>query len=167
MSIHIPKKFVNEFTLQNICNKKIQRNVKLYLFGLQWCLNMYRTGEYTYTKFIFSGDSLHPILIHLMIELNKYYEIDKLLPDDFTCNEIIPSEIYPAIVMPYSHIDLVDKKYHNLLNTKLKYIYDEEKCHLCNKIKDDKEQYNEHKKIHNIDNPKQYLDNIIELLQSV
>jgi len=159
LSMKLPKQFHKSYSLGELYSK----DIKQYLVGLQWCLKMYENGKYNYPQYLYSGQSLHPTCIHLHIDINKLFDIQPILPKDFYDDfdaDFIPSEIYPALVMPYASKELVPEKYHDVIENKLKYMYDEELCTACTKLKS-------HKDEHNIKHPKKYLDDIIKCLKNV
>lgn len=89
----------------------------------------------------------------------------------------IPSDIYTVIVLPYSAKFLIPQKFHKLLDTKLKYLYDEENCQLCRNYrkhyscKEDNcryplKDYIIHRKTHVIPDAKEYIDNIVKIISN-
>jgi 5'-3' exonuclease len=105
--------------------------VESYLQGLLWCLNIYNTGicnDYSYSYI--GCKPVHPyeLYFYLFAETIKY-EIKTTPP--------IKSEIYTLLIMPLSAKHLIQKKYHNLMDNELKYIYEAENCTNCKKLKDD------------------------------
>lgn len=165
LSQKVPEK-KSDTSLINICDA----NVKNYVNGIHWCMALYSSGEYITYDYMYSGGSIHPMCILLYLVSHNIKTIG-LKSQSYTK---IPSNIYPVIVMPYFAKDLIPKKYHSLINGKLKYMYDEEFCDQCKKFKEhynstetDNEysanKYIEHRKTHAINDPKQYIDNIVSI----
>lgn len=112
----IPKRY-DDIELKDICN----RNIYEYLYGLQWCLKLYSTGEYMSYDYIYVGESIHPMALFLYL-VGKLEEKIEFPIEKY---EKIPSDIYTILVTPYSMKYLIPKKYHQIVETKLKYIYDD------------------------------------------
>lgn len=164
-----PKQF-NNVQLRDICDY----NINDYLVGIRWCMSLYSTGNYASYDYIYSGKSMHPTSIVLYIQLNEINKIDLVK----TPCEKIPSELYTILVLPSSAKYLIPKKYHELLETDLKYIYDEEHCKKCAKFRDHfdcadedcaytMKEYMKHKKIHIIKDPKKYIDDIVAKIKQI
>lgn len=164
-----PKQF-NNVQLKDICDS----NLKDYLSGIRWCMSLYSTGNYASYDYIYSGKSMHPTSIVLYIQLNNIKQIDLIKS---SC-EKIPSGLYTILVLPSSAKYLIPKKYHELLETDLKYIYEEEYCKKCAKFRDhfdcadedcayNMKEYIKHKKIHTIQNPKKYIDDIVSKIKTL
>lgn len=177
--VHYQSVSVNEY-----CNE----NISTYLEGIQWCVSLYESGNYPTYDYIYNGISIHPMSIVLHIIIGRMQNI-KIRKSD--C-EKIQSDMCAAIVIPLSNRDLVPKKYHDILDNKLKYIYDEELCKKCKKYKNIihkydssdvhdkntfshngetigviKHNYIKHRKHHDIDNPREYITNIVQELKKI
>ena len=99
----------------------MDNNIQKYLFGLEWCLKLYSTGKFIAYDYVYTGISLHPLSLLMCLNLGKLF-------NKISTIKKIPSEIYPVVVLPYHAKELIPKKYHHIMDTKLKYIYDEEFC---------------------------------------
>lgn len=162
------KQFSLNIKLRDICDPHVSE----YIFGIQWCISLYESGDYPTYDYIYSGNSIHPASILLYILLNNKMSIDIQKQQ---C-EKIPSKLYPILVLPYSAKHLIPNKYHSLLDNELNYMYDEEFCKKCAKFRDhldcDDENckypmkyYILHRREHIVLNPKKYIDNILEKLR--
>lgn len=163
---HIPK----QFRLIRM-NEIDDANIHKYLYGLQWCLSLYTTGNYLSYDYLFDDVSIHPAAINYYLQMRKIMDI----PTIKMVNTPIQMEIYTIIVLPYIAKSLIPQKYHTLLDNELKYLYDEEVCRLCKKyrkhyncqeenckypIKD----YIAHRKMHNVPDAKKYIDDIVKII---
>lgn len=182
----IPFHFNNKINLNTLQWKHIQK----YLQGLIWCLDLYSTGECHVYDYIYSGFNIHPLAILYYLEINHITRIDTLTS---TCVPI-KDTIYAIIVTPKKAKNLILHKYHHLMDTKLKFLYDEENCQKCEKLrkkhgdilrkyiameKDDslkettkhlltkcmKRQVN-HKKLHEIKHPKKFINESVKIISS-
>ena len=103
----------------------------LYLEGILWCVNMYRTGICPKYDYIYeTGNSPHPyeLLFHVCSEKNNI----KCIKTDF---KPIPSYIYPLVVMPRKASYLLNKKQQDLMTNDLNYLYEREECIKCHNLK--------------------------------
>ena len=99
---------------------------KSYLEGILWCLKMYQTGKCPQYNYSYIGKiAPHPyeLLFHLHAEKEITLKESNYQP--------IPAEIYSLIIMPKNASYLIPKKYHNLMNHELKYLYEMEECVKC------------------------------------
>ncbi len=127
------KKFLHNVysNLPNSC-KKVTLNTydeyrsQTYLEGLLWCLKMYQQGFCPQYDYAYSCISPHPyeLLFHIFSEKEQICLKKSNFPP-------IPSKVYPLIVMPKKAAYLIPKKYHNLMNNELKYLYEMEECNIC------------------------------------
>lgn len=104
-----------------------QQRAQLYLEGLLWGLNMYKTGQCSKYDYLYEEKtSPHPyeLLFHILAEPNNIN-----IPSSET--KPIDVLIYPLIILPKKADYLMKKEYHNLMETKLKYLYDAEMCNEC------------------------------------
>lgn len=145
-------------SLQDTCDP----NIETYLIGIQWCISLYFSGDPTY-DYIYNGDSIHPMC--LILHINNMKKI--IVPELETPK--ISSDIYPVIVLPYCAKDLIPKKFYNLIETKLQFMYEEEFCQKCNAYRENKEtslvKCIDHKKTHDINNPQKYIRKIIKIIK--
>jgi len=150
-------------------------HVKDYLYGLSWCIHLYATGNYLDYDYLYFGESIHPMSIIVYLMKNGFDNI-KL---EQQINHPIPSEIYPVLVLPYSAKTLIPKKYHFIIDKKLMFMYDEEFCSECVKFRNSirlpvgnvpnnysMKKYILHRKTHCVDDPKNYIDNIVQILNT-
>lgn len=108
-----------------------EKKVVNYLEGLLWCLNMYNTGECSKYDYIYEyKNSPTPADILHYLQRNKL-----LITLPISKTKPINANIYTLFVMPYRAKKLIPKKYHNLVDNELNYLYDIEKCEKCLKFK--------------------------------
>ena len=136
----INKTFIIEFMTNviNLLPKQFKKHnldkyneqfTKNYLEGLLWCTNMYATGvcpayDYICTIPICPQDILH------------FFNTSELKIKVPTSDiKAIEYDIYPLLVMPKKAKNLIPKKYHKLMDFELNYLYKEEECEKCNKLK--------------------------------
>jgi hypothetical protein len=158
-------------------------NVKNYFNGLQWCLQLYISGNYPTYNYICKSETIHPMCLFLFLQNYKNHSSSSSLIN-YEKYEPISSEQYPLFVMPYSHLDFVNEKFHHIINKKLMFMYDEEFCKKCSKyknkikqneqnkknntlIKKIKKNYIIHKKTHIIHNPIKYIDTIRNIIKNI
>jgi len=107
--------------------------IKSYLDGLLWCLDMYQTGKCQMYDYIYKGQySISPCDLYFFLSkknINKTIEIPK------SNTKPLEAAYYPLLVMPLKARSLIPKKYQNLIDTDLKYLYEEELCKMCNILK--------------------------------
>lgn len=117
----VPKSQKN-ISLKNINFKKI----KLYLEGILWCLQMYKTGicpKYDYIYNYKTTPNLHEILYFLNIETICVPKSD---------TQSIPVEYYSLLILPQQGYYLISTEHkNNFDHTILKDI----ECSICNKYK--------------------------------
>lgn len=104
---------------------------KMYLEGLLWCLKMYQQGKCPKYDYAYSEhNTVHPyeLLFHMFADKTK-------LNMNSQISHPISAELYSLIVMPKKASFLIPKKYHNLMNDELKYLYEVEECAICSKHK--------------------------------
>lgn len=176
-----PRKYVNLNEYRSCCVGK-------YLEGIQWCIQLYMSGEYPSYDYIYFGNSIHPMSIILYTTINNITHINI---ETSKCKKI-PSDICAVITLPLSSKHLIHPKYHKIIENEIKYIYDEELCDVCKKYRNiiheydisqihDKtkiiyngknigsihKEYISHRKEHDITNPKEYIGSIIQKLKNV
>jgi 5'-3' exonuclease len=146
-----------------------ETKTKSYLEGMLWCLKMYQDGNCPKYDYIYTGTaSPHPFeLMFYMYNENLNFEI---LSDA----KPVPLNLYPLLIMPKNALYLVDKKYTELAENELKYLYESEECEECktyklnvknlynvmmegtdeskNKYNIELKKYTTHKKIHHVFN---------------
>lgn len=102
-----------------------------YLEGLLWCMNMYHTGVCSMYDYCYTLDiAPTPVEILFFLEQNQN---NIMLPTSDT--PAISCDIYTLFIMPKQAKSLIANKYHNVMNTYLKHIYDVENCAICAQFK--------------------------------
>lgn len=110
-------------------NSYKKNNIKNYLIGLLWCLEMYTTGECKMYDFEFNNISVpHPTHILHYLETEDY----DLKPPSSTIKPL-NAETCGILLLAQRERHLLPKKYHNLIETKLDKFYQIENCEQCNK----------------------------------
>jgi len=134
INLQLLKKFLSHLSLKMSNNiEKItsddlyNHNIYQYLFGLQWCVHLYSSGNYLKYDYICPNETFHPQTILLYLDLHKITELEF---KEEKCRKI-PSSLFSVLVMPYSAQQLVPSKYHHLMDTKLQFSYEEEQCTKC------------------------------------
>lgn len=106
--------------------------VRSYLEGLIWCLNIYNTGKCLNYEYAYTGDKpVHPYELYFHLFSEDILE-DVLPNGKFSLP--ISAYIYPLLIMPLSAKNLIPEKYHTIVDTELKYLYDMENCVECKKL---------------------------------
>mgnify|MGYP001011998677 CR=1 FL=1 len=166
-------------------NELVLTNIDNYFNGLQWCMQLYISGNYPTYKYICETDVIHPMNLFQFLqkcEFNRQYKSIIIKHENYIP---ISSNQYPLLIMPYSCIDLIPEKYHSIINEKLMYMFEEEFCKKCNafrakikKYSDINKKYNEkinairkkyisHRKTHIIKDPVKYIDDIRTIIEDV
>jgi len=100
---------------------------KDYLEGLTWCLDIYRTGECRKYDYMYDYDPPHPLGILYYLKF-----IDSNIKVEYPLKPIhIMPELYALLLLPKKAKCLINKKYHKLMDTQLKFLYEEEECKTC------------------------------------
>lgn len=110
---------------------KFKKNqIKNYLEGLLWCLNLYSTGICSKYDYYYSGPGFHPnqILIYLLMNPEENFNIPK---SDI---KPLPAHVQSLIVLPKKAQLLILEKYRSLMDSKLKYLYEYENCEICSDL---------------------------------
>lgn len=110
-----------------------EKQCKNYLEGILWCVNCYRTGICNKYDYMYKyKKSPYPLeILYYLIFNNNLDNLDlKPFPTP------IPDYIYALLVLPKKAKNLIDIKYHKLLNNKLKILYEEEDCLICSELYD-------------------------------
>ena len=118
----IPDQF-KKFSLE----KYNEKNIKNYLEGLLWCLNMYQTGYCSMYDYLYIADSSpHPIdILYYTIFNNKLIEIPKSNTKPLT------NDIYTLLLIPKKARKMIPEKYQKFIDKELKYMYTLEDCDEC------------------------------------
>lgn len=157
----------------NLCEYN-QIETENYIYGIQWCIALYMSGVYPRYDYMYSGGSIHAIDIVISLQT----KFTPQLKITFLPHKKIPSDIYSVIVLPYSHRHMIHVKYHEIMQTSLKYLYEEEFCDVCKNFRlmcnnneldcqHSMNKYVEHKKSHTITNPVEYINNILLLIEKI
>lgn len=133
--------FLKDFLRRTVYSIKPQFNKKfnfstfnpmamhLYLEGLLWCLNMYKTGICSKYDYIYNYGSPQPL------ELLYYLEIcEPTITIPISNTKCIDNIFYTLIVLPLKAKHLIPEKYHTLMNNELKFLYEIEECQKCTKL---------------------------------
>lgn len=105
-----------------------EKKSQTYLEGLLWCLNMYSTGKCSKFNYMYNYAPPHPyeLLIHICSSNIVQIPHSSIQP--------IPYYAYPLITLPKKAKNLIHPKYHHLMTSDLKYLYEIEDCTLCQQI---------------------------------
>jgi len=107
-------------------------NIKLYLEGLLWCLEMYRTGKCSKFDYVYDG----PNIISPR-EILYYLETIGESPDiPISDTPPIPIELYTVLTIPRRAKSIIPKKYHILFENQLKKVTDAEECETCGTMRE-------------------------------
>jgi hypothetical protein len=125
---NISNKMNNRYKLHNYNYEKI----KYYLEGIIWCITNYVTNSCKKYDYMYCFDSIEPLDILYFFEMNNTINIEYPLP----LFEPINKEIYPILILPKKAIHLINKKFHDLINSnhELQKLYEEEECLTCIKF---------------------------------
>jgi 5'-3' exonuclease len=87
-------------------------DIKSYLEGLNWCLNMYFSGMCVNNHYMYeAGYSIDPVHIILFLNHTSINQTKNLIK-----TEAISNDLCSIILLPFSAKNLVDKKYHDFMN---------------------------------------------------
>ena len=107
---------------------------KNYLEGLLWCLEMYKKGECPMYDFVFEDiSSPHPANILHYLDTSNTKSIS--LPTSDT--KPLKTNTCGILLLPKSAKELLNKKYHALMDKELKKFYQIEECDTCTQFKKD------------------------------
>jgi 5'-3' exonuclease len=122
--LNIPNTWIKRFSVFDY-NEKIYDN---YIAGLMWCIKVYTTGKCVKYDYMYNYNvSPHPLGLMYYLEL---YNTDLKYPIENL--KSIPDDIYAILVLPKKARNLIDKKYHHVINNKLNFLFEEEVCEYCN-----------------------------------
>ena len=112
----------HKFTLESYN----EHDYNIYFDGLMWCMDMYINSRCSKYDYVYTPTTKpHPYGLFLYICSNNIKYIGK------ECKYPINKEIYAALILPKKAIGLIDKKYHNIIKTKLSHMYEREDCKVC------------------------------------
>jgi hypothetical protein len=101
-----------------------------YMKALCWCTKMYQTGECPEEQFIY-----HHRKSPRSSELLSYLLLDGDIDFSFNSVKPLPFKLCALIVLPKKARELVSNKYQKLIDGKLSFMYEEEECNKCNKLR--------------------------------
>jgi len=133
LSIHFTtKQMLKKFSFANM---KISM-YKNYIDGINWCLSMYSTCVCDNYGYMYKFNT-SPHQLGLFYYLTSTIDI-KITPNN-KMNELskpIANDIYAIFILPHKAINLINPKYHDVINKKLQQLYEEENCNICNQLHD-------------------------------
>lgn len=122
------KGWLNIFSIMDF-NTNLYEN---YIEGLLWCIDCYKNGVCNKYDYMYEfNESPHPIGVYYYLMFNGTIKIPTPNP------EPIPDYIYALIVLPKKAKNLIDPKYHDIMEHNLSYLYEEETCQFCTKMYND------------------------------
>lgn len=121
------KQQYKSFSMNDYSPKRCQN----YLTGILWCLDMYNSGSCKQYDYIYLYDTPHPYELLLHINFNQNISIKK------SPIQPIPIDTYPVMVLPYKAKELIPKKYHQIVEKELRFLYEIEECKICQCIHKD------------------------------
>lgn len=101
-----------------------------YMKALYWCSLMYQTGECPEEQFIY-----HHKKAPKPCELMSYVLLGGDIEFDFNSTKPLPFKLCALVVLPKKARELVSNKYQKLIDGKLNFMYEEEECLKCNKLR--------------------------------
>ena len=104
-----------------------QEAYKKYIYGLLWCFESYKANKCIDFSYYYEFDcNPHPIGLLFWLQTNK-----EVINIKFDLLNKIPDEVYSVLILPRAAKCYIAKKYHNLIDKKLDYLYGEEECNIC------------------------------------
>jgi 5'-3' exonuclease len=118
------KEFYVKFYDRKVCDD--------YINGMLWCLDMYNDGICKQYDYIYRHKSTpHCYGLYLQL-LHKNLKTIKPFPNN---SEPIPDELYSIILIPKKAKKMLDKKYHEFIDSEeLEILYRDEYCKNCDKL---------------------------------
>lgn len=128
LSINIVPRY-QKITLSSFDTLKCSK----YWEGILWCNYMYQNGKCPAQDWTFTFDSgITPFELLMTLELCPNFIINK-------CNKTnikpINNELYALLILPKKARILISDKYQHLIDTSLSFLYQEEDCQICCKLK--------------------------------
>jgi 5'-3' exonuclease len=120
---NLSKNFRNKFNMKDY-DDELYKN---YYTGLLWSLKLYRNTEIS-DYFYHYDQSPHPAGLFLFLIKNRR-ELNNIMINCEYYN--ITNDMYAILALPKKAIVLIDQKYHECINNKLEFLYDEEMCETC------------------------------------
>jgi hypothetical protein len=108
-------------------------NVKEYLEGFLWCLNMYQTGACPKVDYLYELSAPSPPEIIYYFEQKDKDNICPLIPKSNI--KTVAHDIYPLLVMPKKAYHLIDPKYHQIMTQEIDELHEREMCDKCTEIR--------------------------------
>lgn len=106
-------------------------NVKEYLEGFLWCLNMYQTGECPKVDYLYELTAPSPCDIIYYFEQKDC--IHPTIPKSDT--KTVSHKVYPLLVMPKKSYHLIDPKYQQIMTQDIDELHEREMCDTCTEIR--------------------------------
>lgn len=107
--------------------KYSNQNVKSYLEGFLWCLQMYRTGNCSMIDYLYENPPPSPYEVFYYLNLGAKLEL--AIPTSTT--QPVPYYAYGLLVLPRKAKKYIPEKYHQHLNKELDVLYRDEECQDC------------------------------------
>jgi len=138
MILFLHKIIKNKSNKFNVTNYN-DTDVRNYLEGLLWCLNMYKTGKCSMYDYIYeSHNGISPLDVIYFATINKLEELN--VPTSQT--KPLSFEYYTLLSIPYGSKNIIPKKYYKLMDNELKYMYEKELCKDCIEMSNKKKEIN-------------------------
>jgi hypothetical protein len=104
-------------------------NYSNYMDGYTWCLHLYNDADCKRYDYMYNDSAIKPHPFGLVLNIHHN---SSLLYIDKKIYEPIDPILYAILILPKSSIDLIDKKYHDLINSH-EILHEEECCSKCKK----------------------------------
>ena len=105
--------------------------IKSYLEGLTWCLQMYFDGKCINNHYMYEGGAIDPIHLILFLNNTSINQTKNLLK-----NDPISNDLCSILLLPLSGKKLINPKYYDFMASN-PILYQSEHCVLCKKYKND------------------------------
>ena len=130
----LPKQWLAKFRI-NDCDMNIY---KKYFEGYIWCINMYISENFSKCNYLFDENiMIHPLgILYYLNSLKINNDIITLTKQSNNNNNIF-NYLYAMIVLPKSVYKIIDYDVDNMvkiLESKFKFLYEEEFCLTCNNL---------------------------------
>jgi 5'-3' exonuclease len=115
-----------------------------YLEGIVWCLDSYANGRCLKFDYMYHhSESPHPLGVLYYLEL-----INSEIPYPIVNLSHIPEKMYAILVLPKKAINLIDSKYHKIIDDELNFLFEEETCKECINFHDEVSELHKNIKLH-------------------
>ena len=111
-----------------------QLDVKNYLEGFLWCLEMYRTGVCPMTDYLCTGGTPSPYQIFYYLMMDQQAKLPTI-PRSSTSP--IDHRVFTLVVLPRKAIRFIPSNLHQYVNGNLAPLYTDEECEECNRLRGD------------------------------